>query len=50
MKKSQCFLLFVDVGCESSDICVSFGIPIKVKELVRANGGEHLSMEGKLNT
>lgn len=32
-----CFLSFMGVSIEASDISVSFGIPIKVRQLIRNN-------------
>lgn len=40
-QKDNChtFYLFVDVGFESLDMCISFGIPIEARKLVKRHGG-----------
>lgn len=50
-QKNKCriFLSFVNAGFESSDMCVSFGIPIEVREELGGPGWQ-LSREERQNT
>ena len=43
----HCFLPFVNVSFDSLDMCVSFGIPIEVRNSARYLGSEQVSREGK---
>lgn len=47
-QKNKChmFVSFVDAGFESSDMCVSFGIPREVRDLLRPMGRDFMGEEG----